>query len=162
MPCIWSNGRRLLRVASAGGLGDSPQGLQVSIKPLSEAESQMRAFTKEVSAWILECKAWNADCKLARAENAQAMARTGNWAQRGGQNCNNEQRQAMQHQPLKGVQVKIIRTKMVMRMQPCRISHKPNTTSSVKVAHQCVTNVGDWGKSAVTALVPRITLDRDR
>ena len=54
------------KVASAGDFGDSPPGPEVSTKPLSEAESHMRAFTKEVSAWISECKAWNAESKLAR------------------------------------------------------------------------------------------------
>ena len=50
-------------VASAGDQGDPPSRSEVSTKPLSEAELQMRAFMKEVSAWISEGKVWNAELK---------------------------------------------------------------------------------------------------
>ena len=89
----------MAKAASAGDPGDSPSGLEVITKPLSETESQMRAFTKEVSAWISECKAWNTKCKLARANNSQVWGQNWQSCPGAGQNHNNRQGQATQHQP---------------------------------------------------------------
>ena len=74
----WGQRQVTAQAASAGDMGDTHPGLEVSTKPLSETESWMRAFMKEVSAWISECKAYNAECKLARAKNTQAGTGTGN------------------------------------------------------------------------------------
>ena len=87
----WGQWQATAKATSAGSPGDPPLGPEVSAKPLSKAESQMGAFTKEISTWILECKAWNAKYKLARANNAQVGAGTGNHACGGGQNHNNRQ-----------------------------------------------------------------------
>ena len=66
------------KVTPMGDQGDLPPVSEVGTEPLLEAKSQMRAFTKEVSAWILECKAWNVEYKLAKAKNTQAWTGTGN------------------------------------------------------------------------------------
>ena len=66
------------KVASAGVLGNTLPRPDVSVQPLSDAKSQMRACIQEVIAWIWECKAWNAECKLARAKNIQSRTRMGN------------------------------------------------------------------------------------
>ena len=94
----WGQRQVTTKVASVGDQGDSPSRSEVNTKPLSEAESQIRAFMKEVSAWILECKAWDAEYNLDRAKNTQARTGTGNlnW---GCQNHNNGQGQAPQCQP---------------------------------------------------------------
>ena len=66
------------KVASVEDLVAPSPETEVGAEPLSEAKSQIRAFTKEVSTWISECKAWNAKCKLAMANSAQVGARNGN------------------------------------------------------------------------------------
>ena len=94
----WEQQQVTTNMASVGDPGAPPPGPEVSAEPLLEAESQMRAFTKEVSAWISECKTWNAKCKLAMDNNAQAGAGIGNHVWGGRQNCNNEQGWANQNQ----------------------------------------------------------------
>ena len=87
------------KATSVGDQGNLPQDQRYVPNSLSEAKSQMRAFTKEISAWILECKAWNPKCKLARAKNAQAGTGTGNQNCRGSQTHSNGQGRASQCQP---------------------------------------------------------------
>ena len=67
----WGQHQVTAKVASAGDPGAPSLESEVTAEPLSEAKSQMRAFMKEVSAWILECKACNAEYKLARTGNDQ-------------------------------------------------------------------------------------------
>ena len=98
-----------------------------------------------------ECTAWNAKCKLARVKNAQARTGMGNHAQVGGQNCNNGQGLALQHQAAQ---------RGAGENNQNQNGHK--NANSVKAAHPCCTNVRVVGISAITALAPRITLNRDR
>ena len=157
------NGKWLLRQHLLRDLGDPPSGPGVSAKPLLEAKSQMRAFMKEVSAWILDCKVWNAECWLARANNTQmqepelalmpgAVVKIVTMGKSEPLSTN---------QP-RGAQGRIIIAKTIMIMHPNRIGHKPNTASNVMVDHPCVTNVGGRDISAITAWVSRITMNKDR
>ena len=157
----WEQQQVSTKTASTGYQGDSPLRLDVSTEPLLEAESQMRAFTKEVNAWISECKTWNPKCKLARAKNAQGGTGAGylNWGVvkittiANGGLCNVSL-------PIGG-QLRIVRIKVVRGIWYCRICHRTNPSSSMRVVHPCATNVGVGGTSAITEIVPRTTPNKD-
>ena len=149
------------KVTSLRDQGEAPPDSDVGTNPLLEAESQIRAFMREVSAWISDCRAWNTEYKLARARNAQARTGTGNqnlvvvgliaMAKGGPHNISSP----------KGEQLRMDRINIVRGTQHHRINHKPNPASSVKTAHLCAINKGVGNTSAKLALVPNTTRNRD-
>ena len=107
----------------------------------------MRAFTKEVSAWISECKAWNAECKLVRANNAQVGAGVGNCAQRVVKIKTMGRDKPLRISQMTGTHGRAIRirNKTNMIMHPSRIGHKPNTANNVMARPPMCYKCRGWG-----------------